>query len=127
MIASTRKLRPQGAEARAVFDAVEEMRIQALGANALKGVSGNLTAALTDSLERRGAARMNDRAVGAVGGCRGLDGARAADGSCAAGERESAGGIVARILKATLALILIRWRTSSKISARSRSVPQCAQ
>lgn len=57
------KLRPQGAEARAVFDAVEEMRVQSLGANALKGVSGNLTAALTDSLERRGAARMQDRTL----------------------------------------------------------------
>ncbi|MEZ5959233.1 MAG: cobaltochelatase subunit CobT [Hyphomonadaceae bacterium] len=57
------KLRPQGAEARLVFDAVEEMRIQSLGANALKGVAGNLTAALTDSLERRGATRMNERAV----------------------------------------------------------------
>lgn len=57
------KLRPQGAEARAVFDAVEEMRVQSLGANALKGVSGNLTAALTDSLERRGAARMQDRSL----------------------------------------------------------------
>jgi cobaltochelatase CobT len=57
------KLRPQGAEARAVFDAVEEMRIQSLGANALKGVAGNLTAALTDSLERRGAARMQDRTL----------------------------------------------------------------
>jgi cobaltochelatase CobT len=57
------RLRPQGAEARLVFDAVEEMRVQSLGANAMKGVSGNLTAALTDSLERRGAARMNDRAV----------------------------------------------------------------
>jgi len=57
------KLRPQGAEARAVFDAVEEMRVQSLGANALKGVSGNLTAALTDSLERRGASRMQDRSL----------------------------------------------------------------
>ena len=57
------KLRPQGAEARAVFDAVEEMRVQSLGANALKGVSGNLTAALTDSLERRGVARMQDRSL----------------------------------------------------------------
>ena len=57
------KLRPQGAEARAVFDAVEEMRIQSLGGNALKGVAGNLTAALTDSLERRGAARMQDRSL----------------------------------------------------------------
>jgi cobaltochelatase CobT len=57
------RLRPQGAEARLVFDAVEEMRVQSLGANAMKGVSNNLTAALTDSLERRGAARMHDRAV----------------------------------------------------------------
>ncbi len=57
------KLRPQGAEARMVFDAVEDMRVQSLGANAMKGVAGNLTAALTDSLERRGASRMNDRAI----------------------------------------------------------------
>jgi cobaltochelatase CobT len=57
------RMRPQGAEARVVFDAVEDMRVQALGANAMKGVSGNLTAALTDSLERKGAARMHDRAV----------------------------------------------------------------
>ncbi|MGD9966280.1 MAG: cobaltochelatase subunit CobT [Hyphomonadaceae bacterium] len=57
------RLRPQGAEARLVFDAVEEMRIQSLGANAMKGVSNNLTAALTDSLERRGASRMQDRAL----------------------------------------------------------------
>ncbi|ANP46441.1 cobaltochelatase subunit CobT [Candidatus Viadribacter manganicus] len=57
------KLRPQGADARAVFDAVEEMRVQSLGANALKGVANNLTAALTDSLERRGASRMQDRAL----------------------------------------------------------------
>jgi cobaltochelatase CobT len=57
------KLRPSGAEGRAVFDAVEEMRVQALGANALKGVAGNLNAALTDSLERRGATRMVDRST----------------------------------------------------------------
>lgn len=60
------KLRPQGAEARAVFDAVEEMRVQALGANALKGVAGNLTAALTDSLERRGVSRMQDRSLAPI-------------------------------------------------------------
>jgi cobaltochelatase CobT len=56
------RLRPPSAEARAVFDAVEEQRVQALGANALKGVSNNLTAALTDALERKGAPRMLDRA-----------------------------------------------------------------
>jgi cobaltochelatase CobT len=53
--------RPHGADARAVFDAVEEMRIQALGANAMKGVSNNLTASLTDQLERKGAARLTDK------------------------------------------------------------------
>ncbi len=57
------RMRPKGAEARLVFDAVEDMRVQSLGANAMKGVADNLTAALTDSLERKGAARMHDRAV----------------------------------------------------------------
>ena len=57
------RFRPTGAEARAVFDAVEEMWVQALGANAMKGVAGNLTAALTDALERKGASRLHDRAV----------------------------------------------------------------
>lgn len=57
------RMRPQGAEARTVFDAVEDMRVQALGANAMKGVAKNLTAALTDSLERKGASRMRERAV----------------------------------------------------------------
>ncbi|HRE45233.1 MAG TPA: cobaltochelatase subunit CobT, partial [Terricaulis sp.] len=55
------RLKPPSPEARAVFDAVEEMRVQALGANALKGVSNNLTAALTDLLERKGSAGMLDQ------------------------------------------------------------------
>ncbi|MBS0383974.1 MAG: cobaltochelatase subunit CobT [Proteobacteria bacterium] len=57
------KLRPQGADARAVFDAVEEARVQSLGANAMKGVAKNLTAALTDALERKGASRIRDRSA----------------------------------------------------------------
>ncbi len=57
------KLRPRGVDARAVFDAVEEARVQALGANAMKGVAKNLTAALTDTLERKGVARIRDRAT----------------------------------------------------------------
>ncbi|MBY0564043.1 MAG: cobaltochelatase subunit CobT [Hyphomonadaceae bacterium] len=56
------RLRPAGADARAVFDAVEETRVQALGANAMKGVAANLTAALTDVFERKGAARAQSRA-----------------------------------------------------------------
>lgn len=60
------RLRPQGADARAVFDAVEDMRVQSLGSNALKGVANNLAAALSDSLERRGAARMQDKALAPI-------------------------------------------------------------
>jgi cobaltochelatase CobT len=55
------KLRPRGIDARAVFDAVEDARVQSLGANAMKGVAKNLTAALTDTLERKGVARIRDR------------------------------------------------------------------
>jgi cobaltochelatase CobT len=53
--------RPVGAQARTLFDAAEEMRVQALGANAMRGVANNLTAALTDACEKRGFARMQDR------------------------------------------------------------------
>jgi len=53
--------RPTGARARELFDAAEEMRCQALGANALKGVSNNLNAALIEALEKKGVGRMQDR------------------------------------------------------------------
>ena len=45
--------RPSGSRAREIYDAVEDMRCQALGANALAGVAQNLTAALTDALARK--------------------------------------------------------------------------
>jgi cobaltochelatase CobT len=48
-------------KARLLFDAVEDMRCHALGANALRGVSGNLTAALIDRCEKRGFPRKQDR------------------------------------------------------------------
>ncbi|HVZ99789.1 MAG TPA: cobaltochelatase subunit CobT, partial [Caulobacterales bacterium] len=57
------RLRPQGPDARALFDAAEDMRVQALGANAMKGVANNLTAALADACERKGYARVSDRAA----------------------------------------------------------------
>jgi cobaltochelatase CobT len=53
--------RPEGAQARALFDAAEEMRCHALGANALKGVANNLSAALVERAEKRGYNRMADR------------------------------------------------------------------
>jgi cobaltochelatase CobT len=65
-VAAHARLRPDSADARAVFDAVEDMRVQALGANAMKGVAGNLTAALTDALERKGAARVSERAAASL-------------------------------------------------------------
>jgi cobaltochelatase CobT len=46
-------LRPTGARAREIFDTVEDMRCQALGARALEGVAQNLAAALEDSLRRK--------------------------------------------------------------------------
>ena len=57
-----RKLSPvRNIDARAAFDAMEEMRLQALGANALKGVSNNLSAALADQYARRVQAPAKDR------------------------------------------------------------------
>ncbi len=48
------RYRPDGFRARELYDALEDVRCQALGAAILKGVANNLTAALTDSLERKG-------------------------------------------------------------------------
>jgi cobaltochelatase CobT len=55
------KDRPDGQGARELFDAAEEMRVQALGANALAGTAANLEAALIDRYEKKGFARMEDR------------------------------------------------------------------
>jgi len=54
-------MRPEGDRARALYDAAEDFRVQALGGNAMKGVEGNLTAALIEKCEKRGFARMEDR------------------------------------------------------------------
>jgi cobaltochelatase CobT len=55
------KNRPDGQNGRDLFDAMEEMRVQALGANAMAGVANNLTAALVEQCEKKGFARMADR------------------------------------------------------------------
>ena len=60
--ASHKAVSPPGANAREVFDAVEDQRVQAIGANALAGVGSNLEAALIDKYERKGFMRMADRA-----------------------------------------------------------------
>ncbi|MDX2238340.1 MAG: cobaltochelatase subunit CobT [Hyphomonadaceae bacterium] len=56
------KGRPSSIEARALFDAAEDMRIQALGANAMQGVSNNLAAALAETYERKGFRASMERA-----------------------------------------------------------------
>ena len=51
------RFRPSGSRAREIYDAVEDMRCQALGANALAGVARNLTAALDGRADAQGTGR----------------------------------------------------------------------
>src|SRR5690606_16778779 len=51
------RLRPADPTAAEVFDAVEQARVEAVGARELKGVRRNLDAALLTRLERSGALR----------------------------------------------------------------------
>jgi cobaltochelatase CobT len=46
------RLRPTGSRAREIFDTLEDVRCQSLGAKVLPGVAANLTAALEESLGR---------------------------------------------------------------------------
>ena len=56
------RLRPNSPESSAVFEALEQARTDAIGANALGGVRNNLTAALESEIERKGLNRVQDRA-----------------------------------------------------------------
>jgi cobaltochelatase CobT len=53
---------PRGKSARAVFDAVEQARVEALGARRMSGVAGNLTAMLEDRYHRGNYHEVTDRA-----------------------------------------------------------------
>jgi cobaltochelatase CobT len=55
------KLLPQGGTARAVFDAVEQARVEAIGSNRMPGMAQNLTAALEDRCKNRGFQKVKDR------------------------------------------------------------------
>ena len=55
------KYRPEGKNARAVFEAVEQARIEALGANAMPGMANNLTAALEDRFAKSTVNRSSNR------------------------------------------------------------------
>jgi cobaltochelatase CobT len=54
-------MRPDGPRARALYDASEEARVQAIGARAMKGVGDNLAASLAERCEKRGYGRVEDR------------------------------------------------------------------
>lgn len=54
--------RPASPQGQAVFEAVEQARIEAIGSNTLGGVRKNLTTVLEQTLERKGLARIQDRA-----------------------------------------------------------------
>ena len=54
-------LNPTGPTARAVFEAVEQARCEAIGALNMKGVAGNLSAALEESCRTRGFDRVRQK------------------------------------------------------------------
>ena len=57
-----RKLSPDAQNAKAVFDAVEQARVEAIGSRRMFGVQGNLTAMLEDRYHRGNYAEITDRA-----------------------------------------------------------------
>src|SRR5450631_2893106 len=57
-----RKLVPGGQQARAVFDAVEQARVEAIGARRMTGVANNIAAMLDDRFHRGKFDEITDRA-----------------------------------------------------------------
>jgi cobaltochelatase CobT len=57
-----RKIAPSNQAARAVFDAVEQARVEAIGARRMVGVAGNLTARLEDHYHRGNYEDITDKA-----------------------------------------------------------------
>ena len=55
------RLMPQGGTARAVFDTIEQARVEAIGARRMAGVADNLRALLHARCETSGFAKMMDR------------------------------------------------------------------
>ncbi|MBV8850572.1 MAG: cobaltochelatase subunit CobT [Methylobacteriaceae bacterium] len=56
-----RRLVPQGSAARSVFDAVEQARVEAIGARRMEGVASNLSAMLDDRYHRSNLGDVSDR------------------------------------------------------------------
>jgi cobaltochelatase CobT len=57
-----RRIQPGGQQARAVFEAVEQARVEAIGARRMGGVAQNLSAMLDDRFHRGKASEVTDRA-----------------------------------------------------------------
>src|SRR6476660_982608 len=57
-----RRLQPAGQQARAVFEAVEQARVEAIGARRMDGVAQNLSAMLDDRFHRNKFDDVSDRA-----------------------------------------------------------------
>jgi cobaltochelatase CobT len=57
-----RRLQPSGQQARAVFEAVEQARVEAIGARRMNGVAQNLTAMLDDRFHRGKFDQITERA-----------------------------------------------------------------
>ncbi|MEA2975578.1 MAG: cobaltochelatase CobT [Alphaproteobacteria bacterium] len=57
-----RRLQPGGQQARAVFEAVEQARVEAIGARRMQGVAQNLSAMLDDRFHRGKFGEVSDRA-----------------------------------------------------------------
>jgi cobaltochelatase CobT len=57
-----RRLLPQGDAARAVFEAIEQARVEAIGSRRMTGVAENLSAMLEDRYKRSNADQITDRA-----------------------------------------------------------------
>jgi cobaltochelatase CobT len=56
------RLAPQGGEAKAVFEAIEQARVEAIGANRMKGVSDNLYNRMVTHCQESGFERIYDKA-----------------------------------------------------------------
>ncbi|MFG1480838.1 cobaltochelatase subunit CobT [Xanthobacter sp. V4C-4] len=56
-----RKLQPTGDTARAIFEAVEQARVEAIGSNRMPGTRSNITAMLQDRYHRANAADITER------------------------------------------------------------------
>jgi cobaltochelatase CobT len=57
-----RRIQPGGQQARAVFEAVEQARVEAIGARRMQGVAQNLSAMLDDRFHRAKFGEVSDRA-----------------------------------------------------------------